>query len=283
LPLLPVENWPVDTSRRPVVVYDSGVGGLTVARHIKRLCPDQPLVYLADNAWFPYGLRRDLELRGRVFALLHMVVTELAPRAVVIACNTASTAIAPTLDDLTEEIPIFTVFPPIEQTLAATGGGRTALLATPSTVRRASIRRTADAWSRTGRLSLVPTMPLVYLAERKLAGERVGVDEVIAAVEPVLDADDRRAVEGVVLGCTHFPWLIEELSVAFPAVRCWGDPAIELAQRVCSEIGAAGLGGDPSRPHELLLTSDHNREELEPVFARHGFVTPATMPLPVSA
>lgn len=281
--LRPGGTQPASRASGPVVIYDSGVGGLTVARHIMRLCPGQDLIYVADNAWFPYGNRRDLALRGRVFALLSMMLEDLAPQAIVIACNTASTAVASTLDDITEDTPIFTVFPPVEQTLRAAGGGPTALLATPSTIRRAAIRRVAAECSISGQLSLVPTMGLVHLAERKLAGRPVSPDEIIEALDPVIGEREREQIEGIVLGCTHFPWLVDELRSVFTAAHCWGDPALEVATRVSRHLGSTNRTNPAGQTLSLLLTSDHNQDELRPVFARHGFSARVPAPLSKSA
>lgn len=266
--------------RRPIVVYDSGVGGLTVARHLLRLRPQDDLVYVADNGWFPYGDKDDLALRARIYAVLHAVVERARPSAVVIACNTASTAVTATLDDLAADTPIFTVVPPVEQTVREVGDGTVALLGTPSTIRRSLVRRLVDQHAVQGRFVLAPSMDLVHLAEAKLASGRVDTAAVAAALDAVLPAPSREDVAGVILGCTHFPWLVEELRPFFPQARVWADPALAVAQQVearLAETAPESGGRVPSR--RLYLTSQHNLEELRPVFRRHGFAAGPLLPL----
>ena len=268
---------PTLPTRRPIVIYDSGVGGLTVARHLIRLLPSDNLLYVADNGWFPYGDKSDLALRGRIFALLHTIVEAACPRAIVIACNTASTAIAPVIDDLSD-VPLFVVLPPVAQTVRDARGGPVALLATPNTLRCSLVRRLVDAHASPSQIRFVASMALVHLAERKLAAERVTDANVRAALDAAMLPAERQRMDGVILGCTHFPWLIDEMRPAFPAARVWSDPALDVAGRVAARIGPAERPSSEERVRMLALTSGHNQEHLRRVFARHGFGTGPPLP-----
>jgi glutamate racemase len=262
----------------PIVVYDSGVGGLTVARHLIRLRPCEHVLYVADNAWFPYGDKHDLALRARIDGLLHTVVKATHPRAVVIACNTASTLMATTLEGVANDTPLFLVMPPIQQAARETRGGRIVLLATPCTLRRSLVRGLIQRHVSPGQISLIPSMELVLLAERKAAGEPITSAQVEAALDAVMPCDERRLIEGVILGCTHFSWLLGELRQAFPFARCWSDPALDAAKRVVARIGPVERHISESAVRALLLTSDHNRKHLRQVFLRHGFGVAASLP-----
>lgn len=267
----PVRGYP--PSNRPIVIYDSGVGGLTVARHLLTARASDHLVYVADNAWFPYGTKGDLPLRSRIFALLDLFVQELDARAIVVACNTASTAIAANLDDMDVDPPIFTVIPPVDDAVRRVPTGRIALLATPGTARRAVVHRLIEQHAATDRITVLPAPELVYLAERKLAGEPVTAEDVGAAVRPLLGPGEGAAFDGVILGCTHFPLLREELAEVFPRAEVWSDPAAATALRVLAHT-AAPAGADPAAGvRELVLTGPDltGSRSLRRVFARNGF------------
>lgn len=255
------------------MIYDSGVGGLTVARHLLTARASDHLVYVADNAWFPYGTKNDLSLRSRIFALLDMFVGDLGARAIVVACNTASTAIAADLHDLDIEPPIFTVVPPVDDAVHRVPAGRIALLVTPGTARRELVHRLIARHGAADRITVVPAPDLVYLAERKLAGEAVTAEDVGTAVRPLLPGGDGSAFDGVILGCTHFPLLREELAEVFPHARVWSDPASASALRVLEHTAAPADAEVGTGSQELILTAcdSPNSRSLRRVFARHGF------------
>jgi glutamate racemase len=255
----------------PIVIYDSGVGGLTVARQLTRLRPAENLLYVADNGWFPYGKKGELELRARMYAVLHTIMESVQPKAIVIACNTASTVADTALDDIDEDVPVFTVVPPVEEAVQATPDGVIALLATPGTVRRSLVRRLIGPYAAPGQVRLVDTMELVYLAERKLAGNTITAGHVKVALDLTMPAPERALIDGVIFGCTHFPWLADELRPSFPTARAWSDPAMDVANHVLSRTTPVERPGHGTRT--LALTSEHNRHHLRRVFAQHGFWT----------
>ncbi len=256
--------------RRPVVVYDSGVGGLSVARHLLGLCPSRDVVYLADNAWFPYGNKPEAALSARVNYLLDSLIKETAPSAIIVACNTASTAIVERLDtDI--PVPVFGVLPPIKQALAVSATGKIALLATPGTVGRSAVKQIIRTHAAPGQVTSLGVLPLVLLAERKMAGERIGDEQICAVFDELMPARERADIDVVILGCTHFPLMKDELAAAFPSAKHWIDPALETVHRVRARLGRDVLA-HPSGPlRSLLLTSAHNLEQLQDVFAEQGF------------
>ncbi|HKQ08686.1 MAG TPA: glutamate racemase [Blastocatellia bacterium] len=254
---------------RPLIVYDSGVGGLTVARRLMKYCPGHDLIYLADNGWFPYGNKDEGLLARRVNELLSILEDHFEPRAIVVACNTASTAIADRLNHH-NPVPIYGVIPPIMRAISVSAGGRVVLLATPATLER-RIVKDLIATHNQGQISAIGSLDLVYMAEQKMANRQlIDGKRLVGVLEVLMPASVRDEVTTVILGCTHFPLLRPELSEAFTNVRFWLDPAAEVAAAVRRDLSPlARKQRSPS--YSLLLTSRHNAVELARVFAAQGF------------
>jgi glutamate racemase len=185
----------------PIGVFDSGLGGLSVAQEIRALLPNESVLYAADHAYCPYGVRPADEIRART----HIIAEELLRRGIkllVVACNTAC---AVALDDLRRElpIPVVGVEPAVKPAVQVTRTGRVAVLATARTV---SSPRLSGLITRFAHDTVVYTVPAPALVELVEAGETSGVTVDIALwalLHPYLD----RHVDAVVLGCTHFPFL----------------------------------------------------------------------------
>lgn len=215
------------TDPRPILFFDSGVGGLSIVAPARHAVPDAQFVYVADSAGFPYGTRSEAEIAGRVPALLGRLAERYRPRLIVIACNTASTialaAVRAALD-----LPIVGTVPAIkpaaEQSVTRTIG----VLGTAATVRQAYVDDLAARFADDCRVIRHGSAELVTLAEAKLRGEDVAIDDVRAAIAPLLDASGGDAIDTIVLACTHFPLLREELAAAIgrPVTLVDGGPGI---------------------------------------------------------
>ncbi|MDR3440148.1 glutamate racemase [Telmatospirillum sp.] len=257
---------------QPVVIYDSGVGGLSVATHLAGMCPSRDLVYLADNGWFPYGNKGEGALARRVHHLLDSLAACVEPAAILVACNTASTAIT---DRLVGDgsVPIIGVVPPIASAIAASRTGRVALLATPGTLSRRLVAELIRTHAESEQVTCLGPLALVDLAERKMAGESITPRHVIDAIERLLPRSGRDEIDVVILGCTHFPLLKDELAHAFPNARHWMDPAREACRATAARLSSSstGDGGAGDGRRTLFLTSDHNDQHLREVFATRGF------------
>jgi glutamate racemase len=224
----------VNAAKR-VLVFDSGVGGLSVLDAIAASPHALSLDYVADNAWLPYGLKSDAALRERVPALLARLTEQWAPDAVVVACNTASTIVLPDVRAALS-IPVVGVVPPIKPAAALTKTGEIGLLATPATVMRAYTDDLIAQFAADKRVVRFGSAALVEAAERKLRGEPVDP----AAVHEAIDAlFTDNAVDVVALACTHFPLLTEELTAAAPRACTWLDSGAAIARRVADVISAA--------------------------------------------
>ena len=202
----------------PLLFFDSGVGGLSVLGPTRQLLPNTPIVYAADNAAFPYGKRSDAELAERVPALLEQLVDRFRPRLVVIACNTAST-IALDHARAALDIPIVGTVPAIKPAAEISKTRVIGVLGTEATVRQPYVDDLSARFAADCTVIRHGSPELVELAEAKLAGEGISVEAVRAAIAPMIEQPRGGEMDVMVLACTHFPLLSEEIAEAFPEIR----------------------------------------------------------------
>lgn len=218
-----------------VLVFDSGVGGLSIADCIHRHLPAVDIVYLADNAGFPYGDKSEMVITERCCHLISRALEHYPCDVIVVACNTASTAVLPSLRSITP-VPVVGVVPAIKPAAAQTMNGKVGLLATPATVRRPYLDRLVDEFAADCQVERIGHASLVRWAENLVAGTPVPLDELKEAMRSFQDAD----VDTVVLGCTHYPLLLESLKKSLPGVRFWVDSGEAIARRVAWLLEQAG-------------------------------------------
>jgi glutamate racemase len=210
----------------PLLFFDSGVGGLSVLGPTRELLPNAPIVYAADNAGFPYGKRSDADLATRVPALLRRLVEKFDPRLVVIACNTAST-IALDHARAALDIPIVGTVPAIKPAAEMSKSRVIGVLGTQATVRQPYVDDLSARFAADCTVIRHGSPELVELAEEKLAGEQISVDAVRAAIAPMIEQSRGGEMDVMVLACTHFPLLADEISAAYPAIaQVDGGPGI---------------------------------------------------------
>ena len=245
----------------PILFFDSGVGGLSVLEPTRALLPNAPIVYAADSAGFPYGKRSEAEIASRVPALLGRLVERFRPRLAVIACNTASTI---ALDHARSalDLPIVGTVPAIKPAAETSKTRIIGVLGTEATVRQPYVDDLAAKFAADCTLIRHGSPELVELAEAKLGGEQVSVEAVRAAAQPMFDAVDGERIDTVVLACTHFPLLHDELKEAFPNIAyVHGGPGI--ARRIAyltqdqpwPADAPAGIVLFTAPPREPLLAS----------------------------
>lgn len=210
----------------PLLFFDSGVGGLSVLGPTRELLPNAPIVYAADNAAFPYGKRSDDELAERVPALLGRLVERFDPRLVVIACNTAST-IALDHARAALDIPIVGTVPAIKPAAEISKSRVIGVLGTEATVRQPYVDDLSARFAADCTIIRHGSPELVELAEAKLVGGEVSVEAVRAAILPMIKRPRGDEMDVMVLACTHFPLLADEITAAFPAIaQVDGGPGI---------------------------------------------------------
>jgi glutamate racemase len=216
----------------PLLFFDSGVGGLSVLEPTRRLLPKAPIVYVADNAAFPYGTRSEAEIASRVPALLGRLVERFRPRLAVIACNTAST-IALQHVRAALDLPVVGTVPAIKPAAERSTSRVIGVLGTAATVRQPYVDDLARRFAADCTIVRHGSAELVELAEAKLAGDPTETAAVRAAALPMFQAEGGERIDTIVLACTHFPLLAEELGAAFPGMA-WVDGGEGIARRIAA-------------------------------------------------
>jgi len=236
----------------PILFFDSGVGGLSVLGPTRALLPNAPIVYAADSAGFPYGKRTEADLARRVPDLLGRLVERFRPRLAVIACNTAST-IALDHARAALDLPVVGTVPAIKPAAEISKTRVIGVLGTEATVRQPYVDDLAAKFAADCTLIRHGSPELVELAEAKLAGGEVSVDAVKAAALPMFHAPGGDRIDTVVLACTHFPLLAEELGAAFPNVT-YVDGGPGIARRIAHLTRGQPWPDRPS-PGLMVFTS----------------------------
>ncbi|MEH3146088.1 MAG: glutamate racemase [Methylobacterium frigidaeris] len=276
---------PGPVMRVPVVlVFDSGLGGLTVYAEVRRARPDARVIYAADDAAFPYGDLSEEALVARVVAVMERLVAAHAPDVVVIACNTATTLVLPALR-ARFAIPFVGTVPAIKPAAAATRTGRISVLATPGTVRRDYTRELIAAYAGSCTVTLVGATRLAGLAEADLAGAPVSDDDLWGEIAPCFVGEGRDRTDVVVLGCTHYPLLLRRFERLAPWRVTWIDPAPAVARRTAQILGPSPQprGSDEAPAAEAVFTADRTiGPALRDALSDRGLarVAAGLMPLP---
>ena len=219
---------------RPVLLFDSGVGGLTVLREARVLMPDRRFVYVADDSAFPYGAWEEEALRAHIVKLFANLLAEHRPEIAVIACNTASTLVLGDLRTAFPDTPFVGTVPAIKPAAERTRSGLVSVLATPGTVKRQYTRDLIGEWASKVHVRLVGSERLAGLAETYMRGGFVDEEAVQAEIEPCFIEQDGKRTDIVVLACTHYPFLINRMRKTAPWPVDWIDPAEAIARRALS-------------------------------------------------
>lgn len=218
------------TASAPVLVFDSGVGGLSVLAEIRALLPQASIVYAADNAWHPYGQKSEHEIAARVPALLGRLAERYHPRIIVIACNTAATiALADVRAAL--DLPIVGTVPAVKPAALASAHRAIAVLGTAATVRQPYVDRLVAEFAADCLVIRHGSPELVALAEAKLRGTPAPADAVAEAIAPIFAQAGAERIDQIVLACTHFPLLRDELAAACPPGVALVDSGAGIARR----------------------------------------------------
>jgi glutamate racemase len=224
-------------NQRPtILVFDSGLGGLTVFREIAKARPDASYVYVADDAFFPYARRSEEQLVGRVVPLMQQLIAIHVPDLVVIACNTASTLVLPHLRARLA-VPFVGTVPAVKPACTASRSRLVSVLGTEATVQREYTRALIRDFGQGCDVTLVGAAHLAGLAEAALRGEAIDDDAIAQEIGPCFISSDGRRTDTIVLACTHYPLLLERLAQLAPWPVDWVDPAPAIARRVMDLVG----------------------------------------------
>ncbi|MDF3048724.1 MAG: Glutamate racemase [Pseudonocardia sp.] len=243
----------IPTVDAPIGIFDSGVGGLTVARAVIDQLPAEQVVYVGDTAHGPYGPKRIADVRRHALTIGDALV-EQGVKLLVIACNTASAAC---LADARERyaVPVVEVVrPAVRRAVAATRSGRIGVIGTRATIASGAYDD-AFAAARDVELTSVACPRFVDFVERGLTSGR----QILGLAQGYLEPLQRAKVDTVVLGCTHYPLLAGVLQIVLGPDVTLVSSAEETGKDVVRVLMAEGLArepGDLPRPHRFLATGD---------------------------
>ena len=256
----------MQTSPSRILIFDSGVGALSVFQEIRRALPDIHCSLAFDNAQFPYGTLSESKLIERVIRVVGELIKQTDPELAVIACNTASTLV---LNELRKgfDIPFVGVVPAIKPAARLSSSQSIGLLATPATIERSYTENLIEDFAPNCEILRIGSTDLVYMAEQKLRGRAVDLARLAEIVAPFVA---KAELDSLVLACTHFPLLREELSKVLPERIQMVDSGSAIAQRVVSLLNPSGLKN--SEPHNIYLTRpDAELESIGNHFHAAGF------------
>jgi len=249
----------------PILVFDSGVGGLSVLAKIQKVLPTAPVIYSADYAGLPYGEKSEIEVATRVCAFLGRLSERYAPRLVVIACNTAST-IALAHARAVLGVPIVGTVPAIKPAAEQTQSGVIGLLGTKATIRQAYVDR-LEAEHAKGKTLLRHAAPeLVAAAEAKLRGEAPDPAIFANAIGGLTDQTGGDQIDQIILGCTHFPLVEQELAAAAAEAGLREDLAfVDGSDGIARRVANLTEGQPwPAKPSVGKFISTGPVEQIEP-------------------
>src|SRR5262249_48519630 len=257
--------------RLTILVFDSGLGGLTVFREVVKARPDASYVYVADDAFFSYGRHSETQLVGRVVPLMGELITAHAPDLVVIACNTASTLVLPHLR-ARFAVPFVGTVPACKPACMASRSRLVSVLGTDATVQREYTRALIRDFGQGCDVTLVGSEHLASLAEAALHETAPAIDDHMIAREiapSFVTAGDRRT-DTIVLACTHYPLLLHRLVRLSPWPVDWIDPAPAIARRVTDLIGPAPAGASNAMARAVFTSGLEPSPTLAATLARFG-------------
>lgn len=216
---------------KPVLVFDSGIGGLTVLREARVLMPERGFIYVADDAGFPYGGWEEQALKERVIALFDRLLAKYAPEVCIIACNTAFTLVGADLRAAFPQMTFVGTVPAIKPAAERTRSGLVSVLATPGTVKRAYTRDLIQSFATQCHVRLVGSENLARMAEAWIRGEPISDEAVLEEISPCFIDNDGKRTDIVVLACTHYPFMANVFRRLAPWPVDWLDPAEAIARR----------------------------------------------------
>ncbi len=263
-----------------ILLFDSGMGGLTVARAVAQQMPEAHLVYAADTAGFPYGAWDEAALVQRILKVINTFNNQVQPDVIVIACNTASTiALAELRAALST--PFVGTVPAIKPAAAQTKSGIVGVLATPGTVKREYTQALINNFASNCRVTLHGAPHLAEFAERHLRGMRIDREELRAEIAPAFAP----GTDVIVLGCTHYPLIADEIAEVAPWEVTYIDPSAAIARRVGDVTDEASRKPAPPDCPEhgtVIITSGTAADmETRNAYSRLGFHHLKVVNLPV--
>lgn len=241
---------------KPVLVFDSGIGGLTVLREARVLMPERSFVYVADDAGFPYGGWEEEALKARLISLFRDLLHRFDPEVAVVACNTAFTLAGADLRAAFPHMKFVGTVPAIKPAAERTHSGLVSVLATPGTVKRAYTRDLIQSFASQCHVRLVGSVNLASMAEAYIRGEGVDDEALTAEIRDCFYERQGARTDIVVLACTHYPFLANVFRRLAPWPVDWIDPAEAIARQARRIVPVMDVLRADSRPDRVVFTSD---------------------------
>jgi glutamate racemase len=240
---------------RPILVFDSGIGGLTVLRESRVLMPERGFVYVADDAAFPYGSWEEGALQLRILSLFEKLLAEYRPEVCVIACNTAFTLAGAALREKFPDMTFVGTVPAIKPAAERTRSGLVSVLATPGTVKRAYTRDLIQSFATQCHVRLVGSENLARMAEAYIRGEPTADEAILSEIAPCFVEKDGARTDIVVLACTHYPFMANVFRRLAPWPVDWLDPAEAIARQVRRKVPLVDGAEHPGDSDFAVFTS----------------------------
>ena len=250
-----------------ILIFDSGVGGLSIFQEIQKKLPFAHLIYASDNAFFPYGTKGGAELIARVDEVLHKIIAIFPVDIIVVACNTASTLTLPHIRSHFSQ-PIVGVVPAIKPAAALSKSQVIGLLATPATVARPYTHNLIREYAPNADVISVGSSELVQLAEHKLRGDEITSAQIKPILQPFFDHARGNKMDALVLACTHFPLLRNEIAAQFSNNVQLIDSGEAIARRVASLLEPRSVIEDSPEYWAVFTKSSANLDALMPQLAQ---------------
>ena len=257
---------------RPILFFDSGVGGLSIVAPARLVLPTAPFVYAADSAGFPYGIRSESEIAARVPALLGRLAERYDPCLIVIACNTASTIALPAVRAALD-LPVVGTVPAIKPAALVSITRTIGVLGTEATVRQAYVDDLAARFAADCTVIRYGSAELAGLAEQKLRGATIDPARFSSVLAGLFDQPGGDAIDVIVNACTHFPLVEAELAAAAPHAVRFVDGGGGIARRIEHLTRDQRWPGTVPAGRAVFTRLGGPERALAPAFAAHGFMT----------
>jgi glutamate racemase len=269
---------PPMASAPTILVFDSGLGGLTVFREAIKARPDARFIYAADDAFFPYGRQEEPKLVARVLDVMSELTAAHQPELIVIACNTASTIVLPHLRERFK-VPFVGTVPAIKPACAGSSSKLVTVLGTEATVKREYTRKLIAEHGNGCEVKLVGSPRCAELAEAALKGETVSDSDISAEIAPCFIESGGKRTDTIVLACTHYPLLLDRMQQLSLWPVKYVDPAPAIARRLTDLLGPAPSGASAQSAHAVFTSGQRPAPPLAAALKRFGLheATPASV------
>ena len=247
---------------RPIAVFDSGVGGISVLKHIHALLPHEPLLYVADSKYAPYGSKTPSQIQARCFEVTDFLITKNA-KAIVVACNTATAA---AIDDMRAKynLPIIGMEPAVKPAAAATKNGIIGVLATVGTLKSAQFAALLENYGRNVEVVTQACVGLVECIERGELDNDSTLELIKQYCKPLLD----EGADTIVLGCTHYPFVRPLIEQVVGSCVTLIDTGAAVAKQLKFQLAQHGLLSNSSQSKEMTFWSNSEAKKAQSIISQ---------------